>query len=85
MQMFLNVYFGNLHSIHNKIHPAVKLTALLLYFLNPRYTRFRFGDFARIKCRGWSLVSSESSLDPRLDSREDRVEIVNLLLHGTVA
>ena len=35
MQIFLNVYIANLHSIHNKIHCAVKLTVLLLYF-NPQ-------------------------------------------------
>ena len=34
MQMFLND--GNLHLIHNKIHCAVKLTVLLLYF-NPQH------------------------------------------------
>ena len=34
MQIFLNVYIGNLHSIHDKLHCAVKLTVLLLYF-NP--------------------------------------------------
>ena len=32
MQISLNVYNGNLHSIHDKIHRAVKLTILLLYF-----------------------------------------------------
>ena len=45
---------------------------------------FCVGNFARIECRGSSLISSELSLDPRLNSREDRVETVNLLLHGTV-
>ena len=35
MEIFLNVYIGNLHLIHNKIHHAVKLTVLLLYF-NPQ-------------------------------------------------
>ena len=32
MQISLNVYIGNLHSIHDKIQRAVKLTILLLYF-----------------------------------------------------
>ena len=36
MQINLNVYIGNLHLIHDKIHRAVKLPVLLLHF-NPRH------------------------------------------------
>ena len=32
MQIPLNVYIGNLHSIYDKIHREVKLIVVLLYF-----------------------------------------------------
>ena len=32
-------------------------------------TRFRVGDFVKIKCQGLSLTSIDSSLDPQLNSR----------------
>ena len=37
---------------------------------------FRVGDFARIECRGSSLISGESSLDPRLLQGTVLVDVV---------